>query len=63
MPSRWRWVVLRCCPPTATLAFSGCLSGLESGLDLLLAPGAQGNILAIAGSPLLPLARFLVGLL
>lgn len=57
-----RWVALRS-GPVVLLSLGGCLAALEGGLDRLLSPAADGNIVQIAGSPLLPLARLLVGLL
>jgi len=42
------------------LASNGCLARLERNLDLVLAPEAVANVLALPLSPLLPLARLFV---
>jgi len=38
---------------------NGCLAGLERSLDMILAPGATGNIVSLPYSPVLGLAQLL----
>ena len=41
------------------LAVHGCMGLIEQGVDLIVAPGAAGNLVQLSSSGLAPLARFL----
>ena len=60
-PSRWSRVSRYA--PAAGLLFTGsCLANLEQNLDLLLAPGAASNTLALPYSSIASLAEVFIRL-
>lgn len=54
-----RWRLLGLCPLVGT-AFTGCWATVTQNLDILLAPSASANLLALPGSPVGPLLEFLL---
>ncbi len=56
--TRLRWVALWV-SLAGVVSLHGCMGLIEQGVDLIVAPGAAGNLVRLSSSGLAPLARFL----
>ncbi len=56
--TRLRWAALWM-PLAGVVSLHGCMGLIEQGVDLIVAPGAAGNLIRLSSSGLAPLARLL----